>query len=273
MAFRAVNMKLKLSCLSLLLAFVQAAHADQKLAVLAVGSEVYSNVTVTTVTATDIYFIHAKGMGNAKLKQLSAELQKQFNYDATKARVVEQAQAESTAVFLRQAATNRVAAAALPPDAEELDAPTVGADGDLVAAKLYATAFRGQRPPSIVVAEWLTPAPDVTNKFVLVDFWATWAAPARAAIPYLNELQSRFKDKLVVIGLSNESAEEIQKLPEPRPNYSIGTDPQMQTMSAFQLQAIPHSILIDPAGIVRYEGHSKYLDAVALEKLISKYSP
>jgi len=30
------------------------------------GDEVYSNVTVTSVSVTDIYFTHANGIGNAK---------------------------------------------------------------------------------------------------------------------------------------------------------------------------------------------------------------
>jgi len=52
--------------------------ADEKLAVLHVGSQTYSNVLVTTVTATDIYFTSDQGMGNAKLKNLDPELQKHF---------------------------------------------------------------------------------------------------------------------------------------------------------------------------------------------------
>ncbi|MEI9864522.1 MAG: hypothetical protein WDN00_08210 [Limisphaerales bacterium] len=51
-------------------------RADEVLPVLTAKGVVYSNITVTTVTATDIYFTYAKGMGNAKLKDLTPELQK-----------------------------------------------------------------------------------------------------------------------------------------------------------------------------------------------------
>ena len=37
---------------------------------------------------------------------------------------------------------------------------------------------------------------------VLVDFGATWCGPCRQSIPHLNALQAKFKDRLVVIGLS-----------------------------------------------------------------------
>ncbi|MDB6066183.1 MAG: hypothetical protein JWR26_2391 [Pedosphaera sp.] len=66
------------------------ACADETLTVLKVGSDVYSNVTVTSVTAKDIYFTHDQGLGNAKLKDLEPALQKHFHYDAAKAEAAEQ---------------------------------------------------------------------------------------------------------------------------------------------------------------------------------------
>jgi hypothetical protein len=74
--------------------------AGEKLAVLRVGSEVYSNVTVTSVTATDIYFSYDKGMVNAKLKRLEPEMQKHFHYDAAKASATEQKQREDNARYV-----------------------------------------------------------------------------------------------------------------------------------------------------------------------------
>lgn len=247
-------------------------RAEEKLASLQVGSEVYSNVVVTTVTATDIYFSHARGMGNAKLKNLAPELQKRFKFDPAKGRAVEKSQAEATDLFLRQAATNRTALAKPQEERVEIEGPTLDENGELIAAKLYATSVRGQRPPQIIIEECLTPQPDTTNKFVLVDFFATWAEPAREAIPHLNELQARFRTRLVVIGLSNEPADVIRKMTTPPIHYFVGTDTQARTLSALQVRALPHSILIDPSGIVRYEGHATFLDAANLEKLMARYS-
>jgi len=41
---------------------------DERLATLRVGTEVYSNVTVTSVSVTDIFFTHSRGVGNASSK-------------------------------------------------------------------------------------------------------------------------------------------------------------------------------------------------------------
>jgi hypothetical protein len=72
---------------------------EVKLPVLKVGNEVYSNVTVTAVTATDIYFTYNRGMGNAKLKRLNPELQKKFHFDPEKAREREAEEQKVTASY------------------------------------------------------------------------------------------------------------------------------------------------------------------------------
>lgn len=60
--------------------------ADENLPTLRVGGTVYSNVTITSVTASDVYFMHADGIGSAKLKDLDPTMQQHFHYDAGKAK-------------------------------------------------------------------------------------------------------------------------------------------------------------------------------------------
>jgi thiol-disulfide isomerase/thioredoxin len=90
-------------------------RADEKLPVLQTGNDVYSNVTVLTVTATDVYFTYnnGKGMANAKLRSLSPELQKHFHFNSVKAGQVELLHARANAEY-QQAVIHAPAALAAP---------------------------------------------------------------------------------------------------------------------------------------------------------------
>jgi len=248
--------------------------AEQKFATLKVGTETYTNVTITTVTVTDIYFSHSRGMGNARIKSLSPDLQKEFHFDAAKSAAAEKAQSEANTSYLQFAATNKPAAAAATngPETIDITPPTIDENGDLVSSQLHAVSFRGLKPPQIYVDQWLTPAPDVNGKFVLVVFWATWVAPCREEIPHLNALQAEFKDKLYLIAISNESVEEIQKMKSPILNFASGTDPRSRTMGTMKIRALPHALLIDPQGIVRYEGHPSFLEPEHVKHFLARYA-
>jgi hypothetical protein len=89
-----------------LIAMISTAFADEKLLVLKVGSETYSNVTVTEVTATDIYFISDKGLANAKLKDLDPALQKHFHYNSAAASAAEKQQLGNTQFHIPVTGTN-----------------------------------------------------------------------------------------------------------------------------------------------------------------------
>ena len=240
-----------------------AACADEKLPLLKVGSEVYSNVTVTGVTATDLYFSYAGGLSNAKLKSLSPELQKHFKFDPAKAEAAKLEQRQADAKFHAEPASVKT---------ESRPARVLDEDANIVPPELYARSFLGQHPPQIIVDPWLTPPPDVTGKFVLVEFWTTWGEPCRRAIPHLNDLQAKFKDRLIVIGLSNEAPDEIRKMTSPRMEYSVGTDTQARTLNMMGVRAVPHAILIDPEGTVRFEGVPSHLTEEGLEHLMAKRS-
>ena len=248
-----------------------AVHAAEiKFPTLKVGDEVYSNVTVTSSTATDIYFSHSRGIGNAKLKNLEPEVQKQFHFDPTKAAEKEQQQAESFGrytVALKQA--KPVKRKEPEPDPETVPQP--GAPTSLP-FNGSAISYLNQPAPAITGEKWLTDQPDLKNKFLLVDFWATWCGPCRRSIPGLNALHNKYKDRMVVMGLSDESEAAVQKMSDPKIEYFVAIDTQRRTSGQIHLRSIPYTMLIDPKGIVRFEGHPSNLDEQKLEQLFAQYS-
>jgi thiol-disulfide isomerase/thioredoxin len=120
--------------------------------------------------------------------------------------------------------------------------------------KLWAKSYLGQKAPELIVEKWLTKEPDRKGKFVLIDFWATWCGPCRKAIPELNGLHKKFGDRLVVIGISDETEAKVKSLTAPAIAYFSAIDSQARTKRSFEVQGIPHVVIIDPQGIVRWEG-------------------
>ncbi|MHB1146844.1 MAG: TlpA family protein disulfide reductase [Lutibacter sp.] len=121
--------------------------------------------------------------------------------------------------------------------------------------KLWAKSFINEKAPILVVDKWLSDQPYTTGKFVLIDFWATWCGPCRETIPEFNSFQKEFKDKLIVIGISDEPADKVIKQINPKIEYYNAIDAQMRLKNLLGVSGIPHCILIDPSGIVRWEGY------------------
>jgi cytochrome c biogenesis protein CcmG/thiol:disulfide interchange protein DsbE len=120
---------------------------------------------------------------------------------------------------------------------------------------MWAKSIINQKAPELVVEKWLSEKPETKGKFVLIDFWATWCGPCKMAIPKLNQFKTEFANDLVVIGISDESEAVVNALTEPKINYYSAIDTHNIVYNKLEIQGIPHCILIDPDGVVRWEGY------------------
>jgi peroxiredoxin len=258
------------SILFVLFVAISVAMADEFIPQLKVKDEVYTNVTVTEVTAMDIYFTSARGMGNAKLKDLSPELQKHFHYDAAKSDRIEQARKQANVDFQKKLEANKPAPLP-PPLATNTIAAPEPKDEDFIAPDLYAMSIRGGPAPKFVVEKWITPIPATVGKFVMIFFWTTESLLCREGILELNAFQAKFKDKLVIIGMSDESEAVVRNFKDQKIDFAVATDTRRRMFEQLKIAALPHCILIDQDGIVRYEGMPQYLDDQKLEHFLTKY--
>lgn len=240
-----------------------------------VGDDVFRDVTVTSVTSTDIYFTHDAGMGNAKLKKLEPEVQRLFDYDPEGAAAIEESRKQGADLYAARMQKQRE----LDFQRAEVARRQEAREAMLAEQRARQQPAGAPRPgglinrkaPAIAVEKWLTPKPDYAGKFLLIDFWATWCGPCRQSIPHLNSLNQRFPDKLVIIGLSSEPEAAVRKMSSPKIDYHSAIDTRGITATQIGVTSIPHVLLIDPSGIVRYQGHPSALTEQALQVILTRY--
>jgi cytochrome c biogenesis protein CcmG/thiol:disulfide interchange protein DsbE len=126
------------------------------------------------------------------------------------------------------------------------------------------------------VEKWLTPEPDGRGKFILVDFWRTALPPCRAVIPLLNSIQHDFADKVVVITITRQSVDAVRQSNDVKIEHYLAVDTQARMEKSVGVTAVPHVIIIDPRGVIRWEGyplleHDELTKKVVAD-LINQYS-
>ncbi len=215
------------NCMAIgLLLFTLNACADDKFPVLKVGDDTYSNVTVLTVTSTDICFKYPGGIANVKLKDLSPELQKHFHYNATTAQETEKNQIDANARYYETIDSQPKVS---PPN-EDRPAPKPGA------APAADGMWRTDLPGALAQAK-------SENKLVLLDFtgsdWCRWCMKFEHDIIETDQFTKYANQKLVLVKLDFPS-----KTPQ---------DPDLKKANAalakqFDIHGYPTYVLLDANG-------------------------
>jgi peroxiredoxin len=96
---------------------------------------------------------------------------------------------------------------------------------------------------------------DFRNKFVLIDFWATWAGTRSYDLQSLKTIYERYAkdDRLVMVGISLDNMrqaaeEELKKNPLPWRQAYGGTWSESTFRITYALRSVPECVLIDPDG-------------------------
>ena len=135
---------------------------------------------------------------------------------------------------------------------------------------LWANSYLWAKAPEFVVEKWLSDKPDTKGKYVLIEYWATWCGPCRKSIPLLNKFQKKYGDELVVIGISEESEEDVLKMTEPQIDFHLAIDTKKRMKDELGVFGIPHIIILEPNGYVIWEGFPLQNGYELTDKIIEK---
>jgi thiol-disulfide isomerase/thioredoxin len=96
---------------------------------------------------------------------------------------------------------------------------------------------------------------DLRGKVVLLDFWASWCVPCRKSFPAVDALHRELEPKgLVVIAVNVDEQQKnaftfLERYPH---TMAIAFDPRGEVAQAFNLQAMPSTLIVDRSGHIRF---------------------
>lgn len=105
---------------------------------------------------------------------------------------------------------------------------------------------------------------------LLVDIWASWCAPCKAAFPQLDALHREYHARgldVLAVNVDERRRDAEAFLQGKAPAMSVLFDPQGQAPLALKVKGMPTSFLVDRKGAIRFV-HEGYSD-----KVVRDYKP
>jgi peroxiredoxin len=97
------------------------------------------------------------------------------------------------------------------------------------------------------------------GEVVVINFWATWCGPCRQEMPLLDDLYAKYKlagMTLLSVNIDESSARAAEMAHTLKVSYPVLFDDRQEVSRAFEVNAMPLTVMIDREGVVRqvFEG-------------------
>lgn len=99
------------------------------------------------------------------------------------------------------------------------------------------------------------------GEVVVINFWATWCGPCRQEMPALDELHAKYRlAGMTLLGVNIDDSTAAERAAEMaralKVSYPVLFDDRKEVARAFDVSAMPLTVMIDREGVVRqvFEG-------------------
>jgi thiol-disulfide isomerase/thioredoxin len=139
------------------------------------------------------------------------------------------------------------------------------ASADIVGQPAPDFALRSMKGPSVRLSEHL-------GEVVIINFWATWCGPCRQEMPLLDELYAKYQRAgliMLSVNIDEKLDPAIEMAQTLKVSYPVLFDTRKEVSRAYDVSAMPVTVLVDRAGVVRYvsEGYKPGYEKRYTEKL------
>jgi peroxiredoxin len=137
--------------------------------------------------------------------------------------------------------------------------------GDIVGQSAPDFALRSMHGSPVRLSEHL-------GEVVVINFWATWCGPCRQEMPLLGELYGKYRQAglvLLSVNIDERAEPAIEMAQTLKVSYPVLFDTRKEVSRAYDVGAMPVTVLVDRAGVVRYvsEGYKPGYEKRYTEKL------
>jgi len=99
---------------------------------------------------------------------------------------------------------------------------------------------------------------DLAGRVAIVDFWATYCAPCRQALPAYQRIAAKYAPEVAVIAVSTDEPGDVSRADiahfaqELQLSFPVLWDTHQRTAARYRPPAMPTSYLVDRHGTIRY---------------------